>query len=65
MQKQLMTRAALLELVLVLQYVLQGFCKYWYWYGSTYCRDFANTGTDTELLLQNFATTGTGTALLS
>jgi hypothetical protein len=30
-------------------------------YGS----DFASTGTDTELLLQNFATTGTGTALLS
>jgi hypothetical protein len=29
-----------------------------------YCSDFASTGTDTDLLLQNFATTGTGTALL-
>jgi hypothetical protein len=38
-----------------------------YWYCSTYCKDFASNGTDTELLLQNVPTTGiwTGTALLS
>jgi hypothetical protein len=57
-------RAALLVLVLVLQYVMQRFCKYWYWYWITltkfcyywywYCITVLKSGTATALVGSTF-----------